>query len=60
MPKTHRARRDVLGIIELARHREDAIEREAIARALVACGILELRRRRIPSPIELPTAAKIS
>ncbi len=60
MREEARRRREKAGIIELARHREDAIEREAIARALVACGILELKRRRISPPIKLISRAKIS
>lgn len=47
-------------MIELAQHRADAIEREAVSRALVACGILKLRRRRISLPIKLLTRARIS
>ncbi len=60
MREEARRRREKAAIIELARHREDAIEREAISRALVACGILKLRRRRIPPPIKLVSRAIIS
>jgi transposase InsO family protein len=44
----------------LDHYQQAAIDREALRRALVAHGLLLFTRRRIPSPIKRPKAAKIT
>lgn len=55
-----RAQLGYLPNIELSIKQEDAINRLAIARALVARGILKFRRRRVSPPIKPVTTANIS
>jgi hypothetical protein len=43
----------------LDHHQQAVIDREVIRRVLVAYGLLEFRRRRIPTPIKRPRVTKI-
>ena len=45
---------------KLSKRKEEAIERKAVARALVKHGYLSIRRRRIPQPIKSCLRGKIS
>lgn len=58
--KEVRAEQGVLPGFELGRWDRTALEREAISRALVARGLLEVRRRRIPPPLYRARMGNIS
>jgi len=55
-----RVRQGYLDLVPLSQAQQDAVNRVAIGRALVAHGLLEFRRRRVSPQIKPVTTAKIS